>query len=90
MTERIWVKNLTGLELSNIPGLIANGYAVYLSAMDDTQGWRIKDVKPDGDPFEDPTSILFMEGFHHPRPVQPDDKVRVYIVRWPEPWTREM
>ena len=85
-TTRIWVKELTGLEMSNIPGLIANGYAVYMSAMDDTQGWRIRDVASGANPFEAPTSILFVEDVHHSRPVQPAEKVRVYIVGGPDPW----
>lgn len=83
--ERIWVKELTGIELGNIPGLIANGYAAYLSAVDDTQGWSISDVKPADNPFEGPSTVLFAEDAHRNLRVQPAEKVRVYVVGWPEP-----
>lgn len=42
---RVCVKELTGIELGALPGLIANGYAVYISAVNDGQGWRVRDVK---------------------------------------------
>jgi hypothetical protein len=59
---RIWVKELPGSLLEYVQGVIADGYTVYWSAMSNSQGWLVKDVKPGQNPAKDPGSISFVEG----------------------------
>lgn len=73
-TERIWVKEFSGIEVRDLPGLIALGYMVYMSTMGDTQGWRVKDVKAGENPFDDPNTVLFVEDVLEPISVKPEDK----------------
>ena len=86
---RVWVKELTGVDLGNIPGLIANGYAVYMSAMGDKQGWLIADVNREST-FDGPSTVKFADGtLGNVVAVGADEKRRVYIVGWPEPWAKQ-
>lgn len=77
---RIWIKDLPGRELDAIRAALVSGGDVYMSMVEGTQGWRVKNLQIGENPFEDAVVISFAENSHHAMTVQADQVRRFYVV----------